>query len=92
MMRMDHHVRKGGLGMAEELVGTDSTQPYLEVMRLEDGRYCVQFRRSGTPLRKSYAPHAQAVVKQAQRAGHIPVQTTDEELRQLCQEHQVQLV
>lgn len=82
--------------MAEEMTSTTATlhqsQPYLDVLRLDDGRYCVQFMRSGTPPRKSYTPHAQAVVKQAQRAGHIPVHTTDEELRQLCQDHMVQLV
>lgn len=82
--------------MAEEMLGTASarysSQPYLEVTHLEDGRYCVWFRRNGTPLRKSYTPHARAVVKQAQRAGHIPIHTVDKELRQLCLKHMVQLI
>jgi hypothetical protein len=65
---------------------------YLDVERVADGRYCVQFiKERGTP-RKSYTAHVGDVVKQAQRAGNIPIRTEDEELRRLCRDCMVKLI
>jgi hypothetical protein len=65
---------------------------YLDVVRLEDGRYCVQFVKGGAVPRTSYTGHAGAVVKQAQRAGNIPIRTADAELRRMCSDQLVELI
>jgi hypothetical protein len=65
---------------------------YLDVERVADGRYCVQFIKERSTPRKSYTAHAGDVVKQAQRAGHIPIRTEDEELRRLCRDRMVKLI
>jgi hypothetical protein len=65
---------------------------YLDVVRLEDGRYCVQFVKRGAAPRTSYTGHASAVVKQAQRAGNIPIHTGDAELRRMCDDQLVELI
>jgi hypothetical protein len=65
---------------------------YLDVVRLEDGRYCVQFVKRGSVPRTSYTGQAGAVVKQAQRAGNIPIRTGDAELRRMCNDKQVELI
>ena len=66
--------------------------PYLDVMRLADGRYCVQFVKQGVVPRTSYTGQADAVVKQAQRAGNIPIHTSDADLRRLCRDQLVELI
>ena len=66
--------------------------PYLEVARLGDGRYAVQFVKQGVPPRTSYTDRAHAVVKQAQYAGNIPVHTSDAELQRLCRDQLVELI
>jgi hypothetical protein len=66
--------------------------PYLDVVRLGDERYCVQFVKYGAVPRTSYTRQATAVVKQAQRAGNIPVRTDDAELRRLCRDQLVELI
>ena len=73
---------------------TDSLHygPYLVVVRLDDGRYSVQFVKQGALPRTSYTNHANAVVKQAQRAGNIPIHTSDAELQSLCREHLVEII
>jgi len=65
---------------------------YLDVVRLEDGRYRVQFVKHGAVPRTSYTAHVGAVVKQAQRAGNIPVHTDDAELRRLCHDQLIELI
>jgi hypothetical protein len=66
--------------------------PYLDVVRLGDGRYCVQFVKHGVVPRTSYTGQASAVVKQAQRAGNIPIRTSDGDLRRMCRDQLVELI
>ena len=66
--------------------------PYLDVVRQGDGRYCVQFVKHGTVPRTSYTGQVGAVVKQAQRAGNIPIHTSDADLRRMCRDQQVELI
>lgn len=58
---------------------------YLKVTRTPDGRYCVAYTID-TLSRRSYTPQLEQVVRQAQRAGGIPIHTDDEALRQRCRE------
>jgi hypothetical protein len=82
--------------MAADLTTTDTGSPrqtaYLDVARLENGRYCVRFVKDGLVPRTSYTNHSDAVVRQAQRAGNIPVRTVDAELRHLCRDHLLELI
>lgn len=82
--------------MERETAASGATTPqvpvYLDVSRLADGRYCVQFVKDGAPSRTSYAGEAEAVVRQAQRAGNIPVRTRDAELRHACESQLVDLL
>ncbi|HET9222354.1 MAG TPA: hypothetical protein VFO07_07620 [Roseiflexaceae bacterium] len=66
--------------------------PYLDVVRLDDGRYCVQFVKPGAVPRTSYTGQADAVVKQARRAGNIPIRTSDADLRRICRDQLVELI
>jgi hypothetical protein len=66
--------------------------PYLDVVRLDDGRYCVQFVKQGVAPRTSYTGQADAVVKQAQRAGNIPIHTSDADLQRICRDQLVELI
>jgi hypothetical protein len=66
--------------------------PYLDVVRLDDGRYCVQFVKQGAVPRTSYTGQADAVVKQAQRAGNIPIHTSDADLQRICRDQLVELI
>jgi hypothetical protein len=66
--------------------------PYLDVVRLDDGRYCVQFLKDGAVPRISYTGKAGDVVKQAQRAGNIPIHTSDTDLRRMCRDELVELI
>lgn len=70
---------------------TTASQAYLLVTRLPDGRYCVAYTDGGVS-RKSYTPSAEQVVRQAQRAGGLPVQTEDLELRKRCAEAELPLI
>ena len=65
---------------------------YLDVVRLGDGCYCVQFVKHGAIPRTSYTGQADAVVKQAQRAGNIPIHTSDADLRRKCRDQLVELI
>ena len=67
-------------------------EPYLDVMRLGDGRYCVQFVKYGAVPRTSYISQVDAVVKQARRAGNIPIHTSDADLRRICRNQMVELI
>jgi hypothetical protein len=67
-------------------------KPHLDVVRLGDGRYCVQFVKDGAVPRTSYTDDAAAVVQQAKRAGNIPVRTIDAELRRICRDQLVELI
>jgi hypothetical protein len=67
------------------------SQAYLLVTRLPDGRYCVAFTDGGVS-RKSYTSSVEQVVRQAQRAGSLPVRTDDQELRQRCAESKLSLI
>jgi len=58
---------------------------YLAVTRMPDGRYCVAYT-VGTVRRRSYTPSAEQVIRQAQRAGDLPISTDDDVLRQRCQD------
>ncbi len=64
---------------------------YLIVTRTPDGRYCVAYT-AGSMSRRSYTPLLEQVVRQAQRAGGIPIHTDDEALRQRCQDLALPLV
>jgi len=66
--------------------------PYFNVVRLADGRYQVQFVRPGMILRTSYTEQAAAVVKQAQRAGNLPIHTSDVDVQRICQDQRVELI
>jgi len=65
---------------------------YLDVVRLGDGHYCVQFVKDGGVPRTSYTHEAGAVVRQAQRAGNLPIHTTDADLQRMCRDQQVELI
>jgi hypothetical protein len=82
--------------MASDLTTTGSIPahegPYLDVVRLEDGRYCVRFVKHGVVPRTSYTGQASAVVKQAQRAGNIPIHTSDADVRRMCRDQLVELI
>jgi hypothetical protein len=67
-------------------------QPYLDVVRLGDGRYQVQLMKHGVIPRTSYTRQAEAVVKQAQRAGNIPIHTSDADVQRLCRNQLVELI
>ena len=67
-------------------------RPYLDVVRLADGRYRVQLVKHGFPPRTSYTGQAGAVVKQAQRAGNLPIHTTDDDVRRICRDQLVELI
>ena len=66
--------------------------PYLDVVRLGDGRYSVQFVKPGAVLRTSYAGQVSVVVKQAQQAGNIPIHTNDADLQRMCRDQLVELI
>jgi hypothetical protein len=67
-------------------------RPYLDVVRLGDGRYRVQLVKHGTPPRTSYTGQPDAVVKQAQRAGNLPIRTSDDDVRRICRDQMVDLI
>ncbi len=80
--------------MTKASSGTDRPQPtgaYLEVTRLPDGRYCVAYT-AGEISRKSYTPSLDQVIRQAQRAGGLPVRTDDSALRQRCEDAALPLI
>lgn len=80
--------------MAEAQPSPDTTQldrAYLMVTRAPDGRYCVAYIDHGVS-RRSYTPSLDQVIRQAQRAGGIPVRTDDEELQQRCRDAALPLV
>jgi hypothetical protein len=56
-----------------------------------DGRYCVAYT-DGAISRRSYTSSVEQVVRQAQRAGGIPVRTDDEVLRTQCRAAAVPLL
>lgn len=64
---------------------------HLIVTRLPDGRYCVAYT-DGAISRKSYTPSLEQVIRQAQRAGGLPIRTDDSELRQRCVEAALPLI
>ena len=66
--------------------------PYFNVVRLDDGRYRVQLVRPGVTPRTSYTGLADAVVKQAQRAGNLPIHTSDADVRRICRDQMVELI
>lgn len=64
---------------------------YLIVTRAPDGRFCVAYT-NGDMSRRSYTSSLEQVVRQAQRAGGIPIHTEDEALRQRCQDVALPLI
>ena len=88
--------QKASRGMASDLTANDDSLQhqgaYLDVVRLGDERYCVQFIKYGAIPRTSYTRNVGDVVKQAQRAGNIPIRTDDAELRRLCHDQLVELI
>ena len=68
-----------------------SANAYMDVTRLPDGRYCVLYI-DGSVNRRSYTPSIEQVIKQAQRAGSIPVRTDDPTLRQRCRDMALRLI
>lgn len=73
--------------------GNETAPPetHLIVTRAPDGRYCVIYRNGGMS-RRSYTPSLEQVVRQAQRAGGIPISTEDEALRQRCRDVALPLI
>ncbi|MEI7768911.1 MAG: hypothetical protein WCI67_02930 [Chloroflexales bacterium] len=72
----------------------DSPTPnraYLAVTLLPDGRYCVAYTDGGVS-RRSYTPSLEQVIRQAQRAGGLPVRTEDSALRQRCLDANLTLI
>lgn len=65
---------------------------YFAADRLQDGRYRVVFIKKGASPRTSYTSSVGAVVTQAERAGFLPVDTSDLELQQACRDRQVPLI
>jgi hypothetical protein len=65
---------------------------YFDIVRLDDGRFCVQFIKRGSIPRKSYTLRVTDVVKQLIRAGRLPVHTDDEELQRACRDQQIELL
>lgn len=82
--------------MATDMTTNDTTLPhsgpYLDVVRMGDGRYRVQLVKHGVTPRTSYTAQASAVVKQAQRAGNIPIHTSDDDVRRICRDQLVELI
>jgi len=82
--------------MATDMTTNDNSLldhgPYLHVVHLSDGRYSVQFVKQGVVPRTSYTYQADAVVKQARRAGNIPIHTSDADLRRICGDQLVELI
>lgn len=70
---------------------TEPVGAYLVVTRAADGRYCVAYT-DGKISRRSYTPSVEQVIRQAQRAGRLPVRTDDATLRQRCQEVALPLI
>lgn len=70
---------------------TTPNRPYLAVTLLPDGRYCVAYTVGGVS-RQSYTPSLEQVIRQAQRAGGLPVQTDDSALRQRCIDAELPLI
>jgi hypothetical protein len=72
----------------------DSPTParaYLVVTLEADGRYCVAYTDGGVS-RRSYTPSLDQVIRQAQRAGGLPVRTDDSALRQRCLDAELPLI
>lgn len=67
-------------------------RPYLDVERQSDGRYRVQLVKPGVVPRSSYTGLPSAVVKQAQRAGNLPIRTSDADVQRLCRDQSVELI
>jgi len=67
-------------------------RPYLDVVRQSDGRYRVQLVKHGVVPRTSYTGQPSAVVKQAQRAGNLPIRTSDADVQRLCRDQSVELI
>lgn len=65
---------------------------YLDVVRLEDGRYRVRFVKDDMPPRISYTRQADAVAQQARHAGNIAVRTSDADVQHSCAEQQITLI
>lgn len=68
------------------------SRPYLDVVRQSDGRYRVQLVKHGVVPRTSYTGQPGAVVKQAQRAGNLPIRTSDADVQRLCRDQSVELI
>jgi hypothetical protein len=89
-------VQKASNRMVPEMITDDTTLshpgPYLDVVRQGDGRYRVRLVKHGVIPRTSYTAQAGAVVKQAQRAGNIPIHTSDDDVRRICRDQLVELI
>ncbi|NNJ11646.1 hypothetical protein EKD04_015025 [Chloroflexales bacterium ZM16-3] len=80
--------------MAEAQLVADGAQPdhaYLTVTREPDGRYCVVYQHGGVS-RRSYTSSLEQVIRQARRAGGIPINTDDGALRQRCVDESLTLL
>lgn len=64
---------------------------YLLVTKAPDGRYCVAYI-DGSTERRSYATSADQVIRQAQRAGDIPIRTDDDTIQRRCQDLALPLI
>lgn len=65
---------------------------YLDVVRMDDGRYRVRFVKDDMPPRISYTRQADAVAQQARHAGNIAVRTSDADVQHSCTEQQITLI
>lgn len=68
-----------------------TTRASLIVTRQPDGRYCVVYT-DGVVSRRSYTPSLEQIIRQAVRAGRIPISTDDGALRQRCLEVELPLI
>jgi len=74
-----------------QTTGSTPDRAYLAVARLPDGRYAVSYT-AGEVSRRSYTPSVEQIIRQAQRAGNIPIRTDDDALRQRCQDVELPLI
>lgn len=74
-----------------EPANPQASRACLIVTALPDGRYSVEYT-DGTVSRHSYTRLVEQVVRQAQRAGGLPIRTDDDEIRRRCQDVGVPLI
>ncbi|NTW01102.1 MAG: hypothetical protein HGA19_07280 [Oscillochloris sp.] len=77
--------------ITENSPSSSPSHAYLIVTLQPDGRYCVAYT-DGRISRLSYTPSLEQVIRQAQRAGGLPIRTDDAKLRQRCLDAALSLI